>query len=63
MFDEAYYAEANIAAAEILKEREWKKLYEKDWTIPPTGFVEILMIERYSRVIKYWSIMYGTHGT
>lgn len=63
MFDIAYLPEANITAAEILKERTWKLVLDSDLS-KPFGPVFLLMgdIDLYNRIINYWSIMYYTHG-
>ena len=63
MFDEAYLVEANITAAEILKERAWKKILGCDLTKPfGEAFISCMNLARYNDILAYWSIMYGTHG-
>lgn len=63
MFDIAYEAQATIEAATILRNREWDLLKKLDIGQPMVGFFEGVFIMRMDNIIKYWSIMYSTHGT
>ena len=63
MFDISYEPEASVIAAEILKERTWKKILNSD-LLKPFGPVFLLRWDSdlYNQIINYWSIMYYTHG-
>lgn len=62
MFDVAYENEATITAAELIKEFMWQKVLKCDLSKPLAGFIEMCNIQDINRIIKYYSIMYYTHG-
>lgn len=63
MLDIAYIVEANIASAEILKDRAFNKILGCDLTNPfGDAFIHCMDLARCNYVFIYWSIMYGTHG-
>lgn len=61
MFDIAYEAEASIAAAEIIMDREWKKA-EKIKTLGGRALYLGLACFRAANAREYWEIIFLTHG-
>lgn len=60
MYDEAYLTELHIEYC--------TRQASKEWTIILNGkrvrdhFTNGMMWSYYSEILRYWSIMYGTHG-
>lgn len=61
MFDIAYEAEASIAAANIIIDREWKKA-EKIKTHEGRALYLGLACFRSASAREYWEIIFNTHG-
>lgn len=61
MFDIAYEAEASIAAAQIIIDREWKKA-EKIKTPEGRALYLGLACFRAASAREYWEIIFLTHG-
>lgn len=62
MFDVAYIAEANIYVADKLKQKTWDKILNLKKLTFSNTIPLMFDLERYTNILKYWSIYYGTHG-
>jgi len=61
MFEDSYLCEANIEAAQIIVDREWKKA-EQIKNSSGRALYLCLSCLYPSSVIEYWSILFYTHG-
>ncbi len=61
MFEDSYLCEANIAAADIIIDREWKKA-EKIKTPEGRALYLGLACFRAANAREYWRIIFLTHG-
>lgn len=61
MFEDSYLCEANIRAAEIMIDREWKKA-EKIKTLEGRALYLGLACFRLASALEYWEIIFTTHG-
>lgn len=61
MFEDSYLCEANIEAAEIMIDREWKKA-EKIKTPEGRALYLALACFRAASAREYWKIIFLTHG-
>ena len=61
MLEDSYLCEANIEAAQIIVDREWKKDEQIKNSSGRALYLGLSCLYPYS-VIEYWSILFYTHG-
>ena len=61
MLEDSYLCEANIEAAQIMIDREWKKSLKIKNSFNAAFYVGLATLYPYA-IKKYWEILFLTHG-